>query len=140
MSASPTKLIFENDVDPVPNNTFTTRQLDAWVVMTQSRYIVLSAAASAAATMCVVGASLLSGTFVPFLPLGFSPFLGSSMGFSSDVPSIRDFRLSLRRDSSSGNLAYSFAKADDFSDVPDLLKSGCSLKKHLSRLMSITLL
>ena len=36
-------------VDPVPNVTFTSRQLDAWVVMMQSRYI--------AATMSVIGTS-----------------------------------------------------------------------------------
>jgi len=43
---------------PVPNVTFTSRQLDAWVVMMQSRYIVfLMQSRYIAATMSVIGTS-----------------------------------------------------------------------------------
>jgi hypothetical protein len=45
-------------MDPVSNVTFTSRQLDAWVVMMQSRYIVfLMQSRYIAATMSVIGTS-----------------------------------------------------------------------------------
>jgi hypothetical protein len=60
-------------MDPVSNVTYTSRQLDAWVVMMQSRYIVFLMQSR------YIAATMTHRTFVPFLPLGIS------MGFSSGV-------------------------------------------------------
>ena len=90
------------------------RQLDAFVVITHSRYMVLSAVASAAATMFVVVAPSSSGTTVPFLPLALSLLVGISIGLASSVPSTLTLRCSLWRFSSSGYLK----------NHPDFNKSG----------------
>ena len=100
------------------DNTFPMRLLVVFVLMTYSRCIVLSAVASAAATMCVNDASSSSGSCIPYL-LFFYLALLRELEYAIESC----LALSLWHDLSSGK-TEDVSHGSDFTEVGMLLEEA----------------
>ena len=99
------------------------RLLVVFVLMTYSRYIVLSAVASAAATMCVNDASSSSGTCIPYLLFFYLALLRELERLCEQYAIESCLALSLWHDLSSGK-TEDVSHGSDFTEVGMLLEEA----------------